>query len=1305
MKKKIIVVVFFIIIAIFGMIYINKNKNTTTIDLINISKLSDKFMNNYFSEIKSLTTKEQNNALIVISKKEIKKGYGAKKIIPSPNNQYILIYNNTKNRDKAVSKLKEDKNVLSVELNNLYEISNDNTTSGNYNSWGIEKMGLDKAISQLNNLNTEDVNVAIVDSGCDMELFNKYFNGRIVETYNVYDGNNTMYDSHGHGTHIAGTIAEGTPNNVKIIPVKQGDTGFYTSINNMAAINWIVYNNKADVINMSYATPIRSEAEYQVLEAAKLRNIIPVAAAGNYNKSAPHYPAALDNTISVASVDSNFNKKQDSNYGKAISFAAPGASIKSIMSSSSQISQDFINMGIDDHDDDFETIGGTSMATPHVVSAVAILKSMNKSLTFNQVMNLLEKHSIDIGDEGWDQYFGYGFINFSGATFCDGNDCDQYNVFKNESSSIVKKIDLGEDTYESLYNFGNESNILNMEVKIYYSDTEYITKELGSLDNYSIDGYNPNVEGIQNITINYKGTSASKKVNNHLTEGWEYVDIDSNTIEIEGIVPTENYPKYITVPETYKGYRVGSIWGNTFTEKKDLKKVEILAKIKEIGAHMFYNCENLKSVILPDSLEIIDDSAFYNTASLLALELPEGLKNINTNAFLNSGLDNIRIPGTVKSIEEGAFEHSLNLTSVIFEDGVEEIASNAFKDDSNLYSIVIPKSVNNIEYGAFANNIALTDITIDTNNLVYESLAGSGTIVKSDIKELIYANSDSTISSDVKIVGPYALNTDNHKSIILPENIKEIKNKALYYCDYVVLPRSIDTIESTDAFSRANLWGTMNFVYENSFVHNYLSTNNIAFCIIDSETANITAYKTNFKAFETVEINDLNVVDRFEGTEPFEESMQVSLTGERFYWVYYQNGGNYFKNGDEYYTVEFDGPFTKKHFSEKIYVTVTKATPKYNVPTGITASSGQRLSEVSLPNGFEWMNGNQIINELGNVTYKAKFIPEDTNNYEIVENINITITVGDSKAIINPNITVANKVYDGTTNISSSKINISNLLSSEYTVVSAVSSNATVGQRTATITLRLSDSKYLTHSFEGGVQEKEFIVNFEILKANINLNDQSKDVHVIYDGEEHSIDFNLECDSNANIRFMDSNNEYTLTEIPKYTEMGIYTTKYKVYIDDNYNEYYGQKTLMIEDTISYVIDDYDVDETNKYISKVMVNTELDTFTSNITLGVGYAVNIDYKEMDNKKLIYTGGKTKITKYSSLYREFTNVVIGDINGDGIVDDLDLSKVKNHLMRTDLLKDAYLISSDINYDTKTNSADLLRMKLHLLGKKPIG
>ena len=133
-----------------------------------------------------------------------------------------------------------------------------------------------------------------------------------------------------------------------------------------------------------------------------------------------------------------------------------------------------------------------------------------------------------------------------------------------------------------------------------------------------------------------------------------------------------------------------------------------------------------------------------------------------------------------------------------------------------------------------------------------------------------------------------------------------------------------------------------------------------------------------------------------------------------------------------------------------------------------------------------------------------------------------------------------------------------------------------------------------------------------------------------------------------------------------------------------------------EGNFDYIINRYTTDEINKYITKIMVNTTVDSFLESIELNTGYTVDVESKN----NIIYTGGKTKIYHNNTLYAEYTNVVIGDINGDGRANSADLLRIRQHLLGVKVLTGGDFLSSDLDYNSRINSADLLRMRQHLLG-----
>lgn len=1416
--RKYLLVVLLAIVLVSGRLIVenifNKKENR-----FNISYLSKDFVDEYFEKISKINSdEEKENMLIVISDNKIRNSYGAKNIIEAPNNQYILQYNSEEEKNAALKKFKNDKSIDSVEKNDFYT-----TEEVSYNSWGIEEMSLDYAIVSTNSKKeyVQQVTVAIIDTGCDMALFNKYYGGKVTDFYNVLETSTTvMEDEDGHGTHVAGTIAEGTPDNIKILPIKVSRNGKMYISDVIAAINYIVYNDKAQVINMSFGGYSYNAALEQAIESARENNIISVAAAGNKNTSRKHYPSSLENTISIASVDSNLNKSTFSNYGAEITFTAPGTNIRSIMGKDASISKENGN----NDDDDHEIISGTSMATPHAVAAVAILKGYNKDLTLENVVSLLKESALDLGEEGWDKYYGNGLISFRNVEFCDGTRCDALGVYKDLSVRIsnIEVIDLN----LTQYNYYSITNIMSSKVKVSYTDGTSKELTIGELPNVEILNYDPTISGIQTVTIKVGAINSNVQVTNptNYESGWEYNILADGKIEITGYKSHNSKIEKLYVPETidskqvisfadnlklndsgndFKSYiylylpssftRIGNyalsgtnikyiydadnkievgahalenskivsidsklvkIEDYAFKDCYELESIEVweeqyawnYGKALNIGNYAFYNCKKLESIgITPEQnyniIGSIGDYAFYNCVSLAYFSLEPGstigdyafygtylltdislhrCSSIGRYAFYGSGIFVAEFNNSFEIINESAFENCRNLKDISLTSG--RIESRAFWG-SGVETIFLG-AVEYIAEDAFAYAPIKSQNGKVQHDGAYQVVYDLG-IVENGNKLLVgFTNalgaSNTIITENITEIGNYAFTgNDNLKKITIPANVTKIGVHTFEDCyqlsDVYMLGNTINFDNNT--FKR-NYEGEINgkdlniYVYKNSSIKQIVKDKGLNYRHIDPDEIVITNYKDTYKAKSQVDSLTLEVKLIYHEEEDHEEvlnlynsSIAAPISNGVGFLISYQNEKNYwFEYGDTYFTIEAKNSLGYS-LTKKVNIKVEKEIPTYTVPTGLTAILGQKLSEIALPEYFEWMDGNQVITGSGEVTYKAKYVPADTKNYEIVENIDVTITVSNGKTIINPEIVVGNKIYDGTTNIPLSSINISNLNSSEYTIVSAVSSSANAGDRAAIIVLRLSNEKFNNYSFSEGQQEKEFTVNFKILKSNIKVTDNSKNVTIKYDGKPHSINIDINSEPSATIKYMNSNNEYTLDEVPSYTKVGIYTIKYKLYINDNYNEYFGQKTLTIEDEITYVINKYDVDETNKYINKIMVNTEINNFISNIKLGSGYGVDVDKKVINNKSLLYTGGKTRIKKGSNVYREYTNIVIGDINGDALINSADLLKIRQHLLGTNVLTGAYFLSSDINYDNKINSADLLKVRQHLLGTKPIG
>ncbi|MSY41363.1 MAG: S8 family serine peptidase, partial [Actinobacteria bacterium] len=254
---------------------------------------------------------------------------------------------------------------------------------------GCAPWGLDRLDSHTLPLDTQytpagtglGVKAYIVDTG--VRTSHSEFTGRTLTGYSAIGG--TPQDCHGHGTHVAGTVAGTTYGVAKlatVVPVRVLDcSGSGSTAGVVDGINWAISDHVAGtpaVMNLSLGGSA-SKTMDDAIAAAVADGITAVVAAGNSSADACNYSPAREVTaITVGATDSNDTIAYFSNYGSCVDIFGPGVTILSAGISS---------------DTAAATMSGTSMASPHVAGVAAVYLGLNNSATPAQVATALTTYS------------------------------------------------------------------------------------------------------------------------------------------------------------------------------------------------------------------------------------------------------------------------------------------------------------------------------------------------------------------------------------------------------------------------------------------------------------------------------------------------------------------------------------------------------------------------------------------------------------------------------------------------------------------------------------------------------------------------------------------------------------------------------------------------------------------------------------------------------------------------------------------------------------------------------------------------
>ncbi|MFT4625306.1 MAG: serine protease, partial [Myxococcota bacterium] len=309
--------------------------------------------------------------------------------------------------------LKQQLGGVRVEANRLRTVSSVNDPYREL-QWNLDLLDIDTAWTWNRG---EGVIVAVIDTGVSIDGEDAPVN--YIAGYDYVDNDWNPADENGHGTHVAGTIAQATDNGIGVAGVapdasimairvldRFGSGSAYWS----AKAIIFAADNGADVVNLSLGSRSSTAAERDAVEYAADRDVIVVAASGNSGRNVVEYPAAYPDAIAVGAVGANSAVVGYSNGGTDLDLVAPGGDMNRDRNGDGYydgiLQETFASRG---RGMAYEFFEGTSMATPHVAAVAALL--IAEGADPRDVRDILTDTAVDLESAGWNTRSGFGLID------------------------------------------------------------------------------------------------------------------------------------------------------------------------------------------------------------------------------------------------------------------------------------------------------------------------------------------------------------------------------------------------------------------------------------------------------------------------------------------------------------------------------------------------------------------------------------------------------------------------------------------------------------------------------------------------------------------------------------------------------------------------------------------------------------------------------------------------------------------------------------------------------------------------------
>lgn len=505
-------------------------------------------------------------------------------------NIYIVEFDNARHTKNGYQELLDDESVLLALKNQIVHGAEDvgNARKVSKESWGVRKTGLGHYVTKLNYAGKkEEIKVAVLDTGVNTshEAFKEYETADRIDftgSYNYVYDNDDASDDYGHGTAVAGVIAESTPSNVKIIPVKVLNSGNRGDMFDVL-LGAKEVSQYADVLNMSVGTePERlSDEEKEVyeetLQEISDKGIIVVCAAGN-SAGAVNYPAACDSALAAAAVDRGNKVTYFSCHGDEIDFALPGYLLE-----------------LPDYSDNtsYTEKSGTSFSSPFLASAVVNVMLDYGYTDKTDIVEVLKDNAVDLGEEGKDEYYGWGSLNFDSCMFATPviagfKMLDKEWAVENQiqfcaiSASYIERFAITNSEVEPMGWKRVYTNVLEQTFTVDHNGTYYVwvKDENGNISHDSVT-----VEYVDNTAPSVKSFKENASDSHTISVNLSAEDTQSGISEITWYYKTVSDEQYTEEKEVCQKSGVGvqaSEWTHEFSSLEADTEYVLYAEIKDI---------------------------------------------------------------------------------------------------------------------------------------------------------------------------------------------------------------------------------------------------------------------------------------------------------------------------------------------------------------------------------------------------------------------------------------------------------------------------------------------------------------------------------------------------------------------------------------------------------------------------------------------------------------------------------------------------------------------------------------------------